>query len=108
MRKLLLFPVAILGLAACNGGYADGPPARGYYTGPSGYYGGSSGYYGGRSAYYPPPRYSGGSRYADAYGYAGGRSGQCTFRTRRGPVPGYIPPGKDRCCIQTPEGQSCQ
>ncbi len=100
MRKLLFVPVAIFGLAACNGGGYGGPPATGYYTGPSGY---SSPY----APYYSPTPER---RYAHSYGYGyrGGRSGQCTFQTRRGPVPGYVPEGKNRCCIQTREGQSCQ
>lgn len=32
----------------------------------------------------------------------------CTFNTRRGPVRGYKPEGKDRCCIETSRGVSCQ
>ncbi len=34
--------------------------------------------------------------------------GQCRFTTRRGSVPGYVPEGKDRCCIETRQGVSCQ
>ena len=33
---------------------------------------------------------------------------QCTFQTRRGPVAGYKPSGKDRCCVDTRSGPSCQ
>ena len=32
----------------------------------------------------------------------------CTFQTRRGPVTGYRPAGKDRCCVETTSGPSCQ
>jgi len=34
--------------------------------------------------------------------------GQCRFTTRRGSVTGYVPEGKDRCCIETRQGVSCQ
>ncbi|HKU94359.1 MAG TPA: hypothetical protein VJR58_03735 [Vineibacter sp.] len=34
--------------------------------------------------------------------------GQCRFATRRGAVTGYVPEGKDRCCIETRQGVSCQ
>ena len=37
-----------------------------------------------------------------------GSTGSCTFQTARGPVAGYKPEGKDRCCIQTRRGPSCQ
>ena len=33
---------------------------------------------------------------------------QCTFQTRRGPVAGYKRSGKDRCCVDTRNGPSCQ
>lgn len=33
---------------------------------------------------------------------------RCTFQTRRGPVTGYRPAGKDRCCVDTRDGPSCQ
>jgi hypothetical protein len=35
-------------------------------------------------------------------------AGSCTFYSRRGPMPGYRPVGKDRCCIETSRGPSCQ
>jgi hypothetical protein len=35
-------------------------------------------------------------------------AGACTFYSRRGPRPGYRPVGKDRCCIETSRGPSCQ
>ncbi|HEX2890443.1 hypothetical protein [Vineibacter terrae] len=35
-------------------------------------------------------------------------AGTCTFRTRHGAVTGYKPRGKDRCCIETRNGPSCQ
>ncbi|MCW5744927.1 MAG: hypothetical protein KIT36_01830 [Alphaproteobacteria bacterium] len=84
MRRILL-PLILLGVVGCvpDSGYYDGPPPRG-------------GYYGSPSGYYPPP-----SRSYDS-------AGQCTFQTRRGPVPGYVPAGKDRCCIETRYGPSCQ
>jgi hypothetical protein len=99
MRRALLLPL-LLGVAGCvpDGGYYDAPPRGGYYGAPygGGYssapYGG--GYYGGSSRpYYPRSSHDG---------------GQCTFQTRRGALPGYRPPGKDRCCIDTPNGRSCQ
>ena len=33
---------------------------------------------------------------------------QCRFSTGRGSVRGYVPEGKDRCCIETRQGVSCQ
>ncbi len=46
----------------------------------------------------------------DGYGYGPsvGANASCTFQTARGPVAGYVPAGKDRCCIQTSRGPSCQ
>jgi hypothetical protein len=85
MRRALLLPLLIVGAAGCvsdDSRYYDSRPRSGYYSGSP--YGGG---------YYPQ------SRYAD---------NQCTFQTRRGPVLGYRPPGKDRCCVQTREGPSCQ
>ncbi|HJQ58078.1 MAG TPA: hypothetical protein VJ890_14305 [Vineibacter sp.] len=37
-----------------------------------------------------------------------GSSGSCTFQSSNGPVAGYKPEGKDRCCIETRRGPSCQ
>ena len=91
MRKLLVLPLLGLGLVGClsDGGYYDNPQPRGYYGGSPGYYGSSPG------GYYP-----------QSSGYDDG--GQCTFQTRRGPVMGYKPPGKNRCCVETRYGTSCQ
>jgi hypothetical protein len=90
MRRAIL-PVLVLGIVGCvsEGGYYDGPPPS------SGYYGRSSGYYGPSRGYYPQSRWDGGGN-------------QCTFQTRRGPIAGYQPPGKNRCCIETRYGPSCQ
>lgn len=46
-------------------------------------------------------------------GYAGSSSrydsnDPCIFQTRHGPVAGYKRSGKDRCCVNTREGPSCQ
>ncbi|HJQ57984.1 MAG TPA: hypothetical protein VJ890_13830 [Vineibacter sp.] len=104
MRKIALLPLLALGVAACvpDGGYYDSPPRSSYYGGsPSGYYGGSP------SGYYPrssPGYYGSPSGYSPAYD----DGGQCTFQTRRGPVIGYQPAGKNRCCIDTSRGPSCQ
>ena len=91
MRKLLVLPLLGLGLVGClsDGGYYDNPPQRGYYGGSPGYSGSSPG------GYYP-----------QSSGYDDG--GQCTFQTRRGPVVGYKPSGKNRCCVDTRNGPSCQ
>jgi hypothetical protein len=35
-------------------------------------------------------------------------TGSCTFHTQRGSVTGYKPRGKDRCCVETRNGPSCQ
>jgi hypothetical protein len=86
MRKFLVLPLLGLGLVGCmsDGGYYDNPPPR------SGYYGSSPG------GYYPQ---------SSGWGDDGG---QCTFQTRRGPVAGYKPSGKNRCCVETRYGPSCQ
>jgi len=52
--------------------------------------------------YYPQRRYD----YGRAPTYQ--PTDSCTFQTRRGPVVGYRPAGKDRCCIETRGGPSCQ
>jgi hypothetical protein len=59
-----------------------------------------------RDRYYSYPNYDyeGRFRHAPSYGVAG----RCTFQTRRGPVAGYRPEGKDRCCVETRHGPSCQ
>ncbi|HEX2889386.1 hypothetical protein [Vineibacter terrae] len=83
MRWVIL-PLLAVGMAGCvqdQGYYGGPPPPRGGY-------------------YDPPPRYYGGG------GYGGGD--RCAFQTRRGTVTGYIPSGKNRCCINTREGESCQ
>ena len=99
MRKTLILPLLALGMAGCvsDGGYYDNPPSRGYYDNPPprGYYG-SPGYYGSSSGGY----------YPQSSGWDDG--GQCTFQTRRGPVMGYKPQGKNRCCVDTRNGPSCQ
>lgn len=79
MRWVILSLLAT-GLAGCV-------QDRGYYDG------------GSRGGYYDPPRSYPQSRYNDD---------QCAFRTRRGTVAGYKPEGKNRCCINTREGESCQ
>ncbi|HKU99529.1 MAG TPA: hypothetical protein VJR58_29825 [Vineibacter sp.] len=84
MRWLIL-PALAAGLVGCvqdRGGYYDGPRG-GYYD--------------------PPPR----SSYPQSRWDSGGGD-QCPFRTRRGTVTGYKPQGKDRCCVMTREGESCQ
>jgi hypothetical protein len=83
MRWVIL-PLLVVGVAGCvqDQGYYDGPPSRGGY-------------------YDPPPRYYPQSRWD-------GGGDRCTFQTRRGPIAGYIPSGKNRCCIDTRDGQSCQ
>jgi hypothetical protein len=96
MRKFALLPLLAVGIAGCvpDGGYYESPPPRG-------------GYYGTPSGYYPPPSrgyYGSPSGYSPAYD----DGGQCTFQTRRGPVVGYKPAGKNRCCIDTRDGPSCQ
>jgi len=56
---------------------------------------------------YDSPRpYYGRDYYGRAPSYEA--AGACTFQTRRGPVTGYRPAGKDRCCIETRSGPSCQ
>lgn len=97
MLRLVAVPFVALGIAGCmpDGGYYDGaPPRAGYYGSPGGSYG-APGSYGSSSGYYPRS-----SRWDDG--------NQCTFRTRRGSVAGYVPQGKNRCCIDTRSGPSCQ
>ena len=84
MRKLLL-PLLILGVIGCqpySESYAPQQTRDGYARSSSDGYTRSS------------------SRYAS--------DDQCTFQTRRGPVAGYKPSGKDRCCVDTRDGPSCQ
>lgn len=57
------------------------------------------GYYDGPRGGYDTPRSYPQSRWNDD---------QCPFRTRRGTIAGYKPEGKNRCCINTREGESCQ
>ncbi|HJQ58640.1 MAG TPA: hypothetical protein VJ890_17150 [Vineibacter sp.] len=57
--------------------------------------------------------YDGRVDWRDGYGYQSppvtyGAGATCTYQTSRGPVAGYKPAGKDRCCIQTSYGPSCQ
>ena len=91
MRKLVILPLLVVGIVGCvsDGGYYDNPPPRSGYYGSPGYYGSSPG------GYYP-----------QSSGWDDG--GQCTFQTRRGPVVGYKPQGKNRCCVDTRNGPSCQ
>lgn len=81
MRKLLL-PLLFLGIVGCQ------PNSESYYP------------------QQPRDGYPSSSRYDSSPRYDSGN--QCTFQTRRGSVAGYRPSGKDRCCIDTREGQSCQ
>jgi hypothetical protein len=53
-----------------------------------------------RDRYYDPPRYRGRP-------YTYGSEGFCPYPTPNGPITGYKPEGKDRCCIETRHGPSC-
>lgn len=57
-----------------------------------------------RDRYNAPQRGYGGYGREPTYGSAG----SCSFQTPRGPVAGYKPEGKDRCCVETRNGPSCQ
>ena len=54
-----------------------------------------------RDRYYDPPRYRG--QPYQTYG----SEGFCSYPTPNGPVRGYKPQGKDRCCVETRHGPSC-
>jgi hypothetical protein len=57
----------------------------------------------------PPPRgYYPAERYRDRRSTTYRPEGSCRFQTRHGPVAGYKPVGKDRCCVETTNGPSCQ
>lgn len=53
-----------------------------------------------RDRYYDPPQYRGRP-------YTYGSEGYCSYPTPRGPIQGYKPQGKDRCCVETRYGPSC-
>jgi hypothetical protein len=54
-----------------------------------------------RDRYYDPPR----GYHGRPYTY--GVEGMCSYPTPRGPIMGYKPQGKDRCCVETRYGPSC-
>jgi hypothetical protein len=82
MRKLLL-PLLFLGIVGCQ------PISESYNP------------YQPRDEYYPSSsRFDPSSRYDS--------SDQCTFQTNRGSMTGYRPSGKNRCCVDTRDGPSCQ
>ena len=82
MRKILL-PLLFLGIVGCqpySESYDQNRPRVEYYPSSS--------------------RFDPSSRYDS--------SDQCTFQTRHGSMTGYRPSGKDRCCVDTRDGPSCQ
>jgi hypothetical protein len=54
-----------------------------------------------RDRFYDPPRGYNGRPYTY------GSEGMCAYPTPRGPIMGYKPQGKDRCCVETRNGPSC-
>ncbi|TXL70598.1 hypothetical protein FHP25_33645 [Vineibacter terrae] len=56
----------------------------------------------------PPRGYYPAERYHDRRSTTYRPEGSCRFQTRRGVITGYKPVGKDRCCIETRNGPSCQ
>jgi hypothetical protein len=56
-----------------------------------------------RDRYYDPPRYRG-----RPYNKTYGSEGFCEYPTPNGPITGYKPQGKDRCCVETRYGPSCR
>ncbi|MCW5745832.1 MAG: hypothetical protein KIT36_06500 [Alphaproteobacteria bacterium] len=54
-----------------------------------------------RDRFYDPPR----GYHGRPYTY--GSEGYCAYPTPRGPIRGYKPQGKDRCCVETRWGPSC-
>ena len=82
MRKFLL-PFLFLGVAGCQQSYESYEPQQT-----------RDGYNRSSPDYNRPARHDSGD--------------QCTFQTRRGSVAGYKPSGKDRCCVDTRDGPSCQ